>query len=305
MRPTATYPLIYYSTPTTSPIPAYETPQLAATLTPFPSPTPFTYTIVTGDTLLAIAYRFGVSTEDILKVNPGIDPGFLTIGSELVIPIGESGSAFLPTPTPVPLIYGAPQCYRSADQSLWCYLPVLNENHQGLEGIQGEINIYDGSGELINSQAAQAPLNVIPPGQALPLLATFPGPVPEGVFALGFVHGAFLANNTAGRYFENRLEIDETTIAAGHAVVDGEVVRSGAGEEPSDDVSVSVVIVAFGPRRETVGLRKWEWQGNLPAGQSIPFEIEIYSHGPEIESVVGFAEIRPLYPIEEEILPGG
>ncbi|MER3420460.1 MAG: peptidoglycan-binding protein, partial [Chloroflexota bacterium] len=44
------------------------------------------YTIRPGDTLGAIAAQHGVSVEDLIAANPGIDPQRLQIGVEIVIP---------------------------------------------------------------------------------------------------------------------------------------------------------------------------------------------------------------------------
>jgi LysM repeat protein len=65
-----------------------------------PSPTPvtrvedgrLTYVVQEGDYPELIAQKFGISTEELLAANPGIDPRGLHIGDVLVIPT--------PTPTP-------------------------------------------------------------------------------------------------------------------------------------------------------------------------------------------------------------
>jgi hypothetical protein len=44
------------------------------------------YTVQPGDTLGAIAARHGVSVDDLIAANPGIDPQRLQIGAEIVIP---------------------------------------------------------------------------------------------------------------------------------------------------------------------------------------------------------------------------
>ncbi|HJS28818.1 MAG TPA: LysM peptidoglycan-binding domain-containing protein [Anaerolineales bacterium] len=295
---TPTSRLVMFETPTPSPIPIQPTPALAATLTPLPSATPFSYVIAPGDTLLAIAFRFGVSMEEILRVNPGIDPGFLTIGAPLVIPLGEAGSGFLPTPTPVPLIHGAAQCHPTPEGDLWCFVPVLNENSTELEAVRGHVDIYNAEGELISSQTLESPLNIIPPGESLPMSAYFPGIYEEGLFARGFIEGAFLANNTAGRYFESIVEVDDVTIseAKDWAYVTGGVTLTGeAGDLPAE-VRVTVAAIAYGPSGEVAGLRVWEMDGPLSPGVRVPFSITIYSLGPEIERVEILAEIRPSFP---------
>ena len=66
-------------TPTPSP-----TPTPAAT--PTPTPAPQTYTVQPGDTLLAIAERFGITVEDLQARNQLDDPNSIFAGQKLQLP---------------------------------------------------------------------------------------------------------------------------------------------------------------------------------------------------------------------------
>ncbi|MCL6558349.1 MAG: LysM peptidoglycan-binding domain-containing protein [Firmicutes bacterium] len=55
----------------------------------FCPPGTFTYTIRTGDTFFSLARRFGVSVEDLIAVNPGVNPDALLIGQQICIPAVE------------------------------------------------------------------------------------------------------------------------------------------------------------------------------------------------------------------------
>lgn len=60
-----------------------------------------TYTIKSGDTLADIAERFGVSLEDLLAANPGIDPSLLHTGDSVKLPSGTNATpAVSATETP-------------------------------------------------------------------------------------------------------------------------------------------------------------------------------------------------------------
>jgi LysM repeat protein len=50
----------------------------------------FNYTIQAGDTLNEIASRFDVSLEDLLNLNPGVDPNNLWVGQIIRIPAARS-----------------------------------------------------------------------------------------------------------------------------------------------------------------------------------------------------------------------
>ena len=92
--------------------------QISITPTPSPTiplpvlPTPFYYTVVAGDTLETIAFKFGGSVSELLSANTGVNVGNLSTGMLLRIP----SSAMLPqttAATPVPvnqelIVGGAP-----------------------------------------------------------------------------------------------------------------------------------------------------------------------------------------------------
>ena len=91
VRPTATAPL---------------TPP-AATTTPTVSPTPIVHVVQSGETLLSIAFDYGVNLQALQTAN-GIDnPQLLQVGQRLIIPTGEEEiesvpGLLLPSPTPLP-----------------------------------------------------------------------------------------------------------------------------------------------------------------------------------------------------------
>lgn len=78
----------------------------APNATPFPTippqpREPQIHTVQTGETMGFIAQLYGVSVEDILAANNLTDPNVLSVGQQLVIPLG----GFEPTPIPVtPLV---------------------------------------------------------------------------------------------------------------------------------------------------------------------------------------------------------
>ena len=67
----------------------------------------FRYTIQSGDTVWKLSQTYGVSTQDILDVNPGIDPQNLQIGSTLCIPTAKPAPA--PSAKATPPAKAAPQ----------------------------------------------------------------------------------------------------------------------------------------------------------------------------------------------------
>lgn len=79
---------------TATPTPAEEPPEPTATPVVRTEDGRLTYVVQEGEYPELIAQKFGISTEELLAANPGIDPRGLHIGDVLVIPT--------PTPAPTP-----------------------------------------------------------------------------------------------------------------------------------------------------------------------------------------------------------
>lgn len=73
--------------PGATPTPRRTLPPASPTPTPSPAPTPTRYRVKSGDTLSAIARRFGVPLRRILRANPSItDPNRIEVGQIILIP---------------------------------------------------------------------------------------------------------------------------------------------------------------------------------------------------------------------------
>ena len=84
---------------------AAPTPAAQSTTSPAPLPTPAVYVIRAGDTLLAIAGRYGVSLDDLLKANLDVlelsNPDFVPANVVLTIPQTEAAAILETQATPV------------------------------------------------------------------------------------------------------------------------------------------------------------------------------------------------------------
>ncbi len=141
---------------------AARTPQVATPL-PTPTPTPFIYTVVKDDTLLGIAARFGLSVDDLLAVNPGIDPRLLTIGLTLTIPLAPDGNVPDPQVLQIPLVLGPPRCFPLPDASRWCIVQVSNPNDFPVSTVSLLWTLSED--EFLSGVL---PMDILPPGVSLP-----------------------------------------------------------------------------------------------------------------------------------------
>lgn len=85
--------LVTPTIPADQPPPATETPTLT------PTPEIFVHIVAPGDTLGQISTIYGVTVDDILRANGRTDPNIISVGEEIIIPIGGYVE---PEPTPTP-----------------------------------------------------------------------------------------------------------------------------------------------------------------------------------------------------------
>ncbi len=211
--------------PTRTPISPTETP-LPPTRTPAPRPTeapPSTDTppgqiihvVETGETLSAIAARYGVSVEAIARANGLEDPSRIRAGQELIIPV--SGQDIL-TRTPPPN-------------------PPLSQTPEGLPADSGPTPPGSGGGEG-SASVGQPPTRIVAPAIGLD------APVVEVGWQLQEENGHTVsiwevADYAAGWHktsaYPGRVG---NTVISGHHNIKGEVFRYVVNLEAGDEVQL-------------------------------------------------------------------
>lgn len=289
---TSSIPLTAYSTSTPTPLVNPDSADLSPTLPPTPTATPFIYLIQSGDTLLGIAQRFNVTLDELLASNPAIDPNFLIVGDEVIIPTGEGSLAVFAAPTPIAVELAEPRCYPVADGGLWCLVMARNPLPGALENVSAQITLFDPAGEKVDQQLAIAPLNVVPVGEAVPMAVLFPGPIPANFSVQTDLSTALPLEPGSDRYIQINIAVEKIEIAATSGVVEGLITL--AGEEGNSLANqVWVAALAFDAEGSIVGLRKWESTAQISPGDALSFQITVYSLGPSIAEIQVQGEARP------------
>jgi hypothetical protein len=279
-------------TPRASPLPSGPPPPLP-TATSTITPTPFLHVLAKDDTLFGLALKYGVSLEVIKTANPELQPNLLIVGTSVIIPIqATTAPTSVPTPTPVPVRMAAPRCYPTADGGLWCFVLAANDQLFGLENLSAWIALGGSQGQILAGQEAIAPLNRLPPGAALPLVAFFPPPVPADAAPDARLTNSLVIPAQDTRYLTATVQVESVDILADglQAAVQGNVLLP-AGMRPASVVWVAVV--AYDVAGQVVGVRKWEAAESLPPGGRLPFTVTVYSLGPAIARVEAVVEARP------------
>jgi LysM repeat protein len=247
--------------PDTSPMaPLARTP----TAPPTPTPTPVTYRVVAGDTMLGIALRFGITLEELMAANPEVDPRFLSVDTDLVIPLGESAPSALEMPTPVPVALGELICYPTAEGGAWCFWLIENEHSRPLENLSARIWLYSPAGEALREATAIPPLNLIPGDSAVPLVAYFSPGLPGEIYPQGELLTSLPVSPGDERYLNAKLEVEQVEIDPGgmQARVRGTVSLP---RNSAPAVIIWLAAVARGEDGRVVGVRKWESAVAQPA----------------------------------------
>lgn len=246
--------------------------------------TPRMYEVREGDTFFDIAALNNITVAMLQAANPAVDPRLLTPGTQLVIPEPDTTVVpAIPSPTPAAVSTDPAQCYSSAAAELWCFLLVSNENDAPLENVIGVIQVLDDEGGVLATIDAMPMLNVLAPGESMPLVAymrTSPG---GWVGARGQVVSAYLVTDTdyylQATLNETQIDISEAGIAAqitGH-------ISTGA----TAPGTAWVLAVAYASDGAVVGVYRWERQ------QDDAFDFWVYSLGPKIATVDLLVEARP------------
>jgi LysM repeat protein len=255
-------------------------------VTPAPTATPFLHTITKDDTMVRIAYQYGISLEELQAANPGVDPHFLGVGKQLIIPISGEIPETLPTPTPALVKWEQPQCYRTGDGGAWCIVSVRNDLESDVENLSAWIGLFNSRGSNIANQTAYAPLNLLRKGSTIPLMAYFASPLPAQFEAQADLLSGIRVDADDNRYLDLRVdtETSEINTNGSQATVRGNVVLPEDTPMPSQ---LWVLVVAYDINGNIIGARKWESTGETQ------FELTVYSIWGVIDKVEVLTEARP------------
>jgi LysM repeat protein len=291
--PSAERRLVLYasSTPTKINTPKSD-PRKTQNLTPSPTLTPNTYTIVDGDTLLEIALNFGIPLDKLLASNPSVDPRFLSVGTVIVIPRAENLTEDYSTPTPFPIAVDVPLCYPVKDGGVWCFAMVTNNYLQPMEGISGQITLFAPDGSEVGKRIAHTPLNTLLPGETMPLIVYFLPPIHQEFLPHLNEVSALLVNTNDERNIPVTNMRKEVNISpeGTSAAISGSVLIPEDGNEAR---RVSMLAIAYSDDDNVVGVRREDKIGPFKPGEKIFFEVTVYTLGSPIHKVDMLGEAYP------------
>lgn len=247
--------------------------------TPVPTSTLQIHIVESGDTISEIAEKFKIPQSDLIAANPDVNPNTLTIGQTLFIPDPSAPLAAASTPTPMPVPVTQAACHPTADSGLWCFALIQNNTGGILENVSAQITLLDESNNVLASEIAFTPLDIIPANSSLPVYVYFPNisananPQVQLLSAMpgGSSYLPASLNNTSAQ-----IDWDRKT-----AKVSGQVYLPA---ESTAATQMWIAAVAYDKNGTVVGVRRWEG-GALQPGGSLNFDFSVSSVGGEIEAV--------------------
>ncbi len=260
--------------------------------TPLVTPTPFAYTIASGDTLGQIAEKFHVSLDALMAANPTIDPNSMTVGHTILIPGNPANSSGQGTPTPVPFPVRQIACHPTADGGMWCSILVHNDSSNFIENVTAQVTLLDSNGKPIASQTALMPLDILAPNTSMPLTTFFAPDVPSDAKPRAQILSANQVAPNDPRYLP--ATIQNSLVQVDWSGLDAQVsgkVALPANVSPA--ILVWVAATAYDASGNVIGVRRWESKAGIQPGGSLPFDFMISSAGGTITRVDLAVEARP------------
>lgn len=240
--------------------------------TPTPSPTPIVHVVQSGETLIAIALKYGVTVDALQSANGISDPSSLQVSQELIVPIGDeeqddNSALHLPSPTPVAFPIEGLSCYKDPLGSLWCLGEVVNSTESSIENVQVRVTLHSAEGEELAGDSVFAALDLVLSGQRAPFGVLFTKP-PEGFERFGAAPiRAEASTEPANRYAMLDLTGIEASLAGSLFQVSGSVTNPGQGVV----TSVTVVVTTYDGEGRVTGFRQSRLSEDVPAGGSVAF----------------------------------
>lgn len=234
-----------------------------------PSPTPVVYQVVEGDTLLAIALQQGVTVEEILALNPGLNPDFLSIGQVVTLPPRPTAIAQSAVGTAVPLQISVSQLamYRTPVGGLWVLGLLRNDGDRAVENVRAQIELVDAAGSVVGSQLAWAALPITSAGESVPFGALFVQALPDDLQPVVAVVGGQTVVDLGSRTLD--LAVVETAVdLEGDRVVVSGGVRNDGAETAAEITLLAVFLNGTG---DMTGFQLHRLPVLLPSGETADF----------------------------------
>ncbi len=236
-----------------------------------PTPAYLSYVIISGDTLVDIAARLGVSVTDIEAVNPGIKAELLSVGQEINLPPIEAKTPEAPPGDELDLGPGLEVLglanYVATVGDLWVLGSVKNNSSVPLGSVKVDITISSRNGQILASQDVLTQPDIIFPGELSAFAALFENHLIEDDFVKASISNQRL--DIDPKFLSMDLNLEDSNVSSEGLLITyhGSVVNSGS--ERLSDIIVSAIF--FDEFNGVIGFRMTEISMALAPGERTTF----------------------------------
>ena len=245
-------------------------------------PTPIYHTIIAGDTLFDIAISRNTTVDELLRLNPDLDPNLVPIGWQLILPPID------PTLRPLAVVeeinpaaqIAEVNLFDSNTGGLFLFGEVENQGDLALENIQVEVSLQNTITGVQEAVRFWVEPGILPPGAKGP----FGRFLLHAYSDIELIQAKIIAANTVvdlgNRYLDVAVENAEIKIDSRGEILSGELLNTG----DRTVTGTSVVASLYDEQRTLTGYYQLFIQEPLLPGASRSFEIYILTPGNQVVS---------------------
>jgi LysM repeat protein len=250
--------------------------------------------IQAGESLLAIANRYGVSVAELQDANGILDPRTLQIGQSLIIPRPEEQedstlSAQTPTPTPLPIVVENVYLSDAGIGGLFILGEIANTSNTPLEHVRVGVTLLDANGKALSSADSLVALDLVDVGARAPFAILF-GETLENYsnyqIAVLRAEPAFLSNYYRDLEIRNLTQKNE-----GYASysISGQIANIG----PEETQAVQVILTGYDSLGRVIATRKISPEFSvIPQGSATEFSAILAPVGGPLVRIEAIAQGR-------------
>jgi LysM repeat protein len=266
------------------------------TPTPTITPTPIVHVVQQGDTLLAIAFDYGVSVEALQRANGIENPQFLQVDQRLIIPVNEeAGQArshlLMPTPTPQPVQMRGAGLYETPVGSLWALGEIANTTAVTLTNVQVQVMLFGQDGQPVAQMDGFAEADLVPPQASSPFGILFTTPPDWASYQMTIIR-AQEAGALADAYVSIVLTDVDGRLLGSQFEVSGTVANTSAGQVAG---SIDIIVTTYDAQGAVTGFRQQTVRPDegLAPGAKVPFSLALAAHGgpPEEFGIIALGHV--------------
>jgi LysM repeat protein len=239
-------------------------PTAIATAAPVP------YLVQSGDTLVDIAAANDVTLNELLALNPDVQPELLMVGQQLFLPPlpTDEAPAILVTSQAIAIEISGPSTYSSVGGGVWVLGEVQNTGGHAVELIQVEVTLLDQDEVILAEETVWVTPLTLQAGGKAPFGLLFPSFDGAKTVVRTSIAAGRPVHELGSRYLDLAVSGAEVTIGRNPIEVEGQLDNVG-GQTAGQ---ISIITTFYDDQGTVTGFHEKRLEGALAPGESMPFQ---------------------------------